>query len=547
VSTTSDPGAVASGPFTVVPAGTLSAVTVANATPSSGAGARTVYVVDFKTSSTGALSVDANSRWPFTFPAGTTFAGWGGGTIRDVTRAVDIGNCGAPSGLNVTCSLFTNAFAAAGDALRVTFSGVANPASAGADKTVSVSTTSDPQAIASAPFSVVAGGVLSGVAVSVASLAPSTRTRYVVRFTTSATGGLSTAANSRFDVTFPAARRSPVGAAGACSTSPAAPSSATVARRTGSSCNARSSPARSWPRAIQLQTTFGDITNPAAAGPYKLSVATHVGRAGDPASSNYTQASRSRRRRRSVPARPARSRDTSATFEFDSPDANATFECSLDGDFAPCTSPKGTAGSARARTRSACVQSTSRGSRIRRRRHGRSRSRPRRPRDPHRGTHDLTDAGPDRHRHATATPQPEFKQDVVVAPAGGTVEICDKPGFNCVMLIKGAEVPLNKTIDARKGAVRAQLDRRGRQGRDREVLRRHVQGLPDRHDHGPDPQRAARPLLEEEQEGERLGGKKPKSRKLWGDGKGKFRTKGSYSAATVRAPSGWCRTPVRGR
>jgi hypothetical protein len=28
--------------------------------------------------------------------------------------------------------------------------------------------------------------------------------------------------------------------------------------------------------------------------------------------------------------------------------------------------------------------------------------------------------------------------------------------------------------------------------------------------------------------------KKPKTRKLWGDGKGKFRTKGSYSAATVR-------------
>ena len=28
--------------------------------------------------------------------------------------------------------------------------------------------------------------------------------------------------------------------------------------------------------------------------------------------------------------------------------------------------------------------------------------------------------------------------------------------------------------------------------------------------------------------------KKPKSRKLWGDGKGKFRTKGQYSAATIR-------------
>ena len=27
---------------------------------------------------------------------------------------------------------------------------------------------------------------------------------------------------------------------------------------------------------------------------------------------------------------------------------------------------------------------------------------------------------------------------------------------------------------------------------------------------------------------------KPKSRKLWGDGKGKFRTRGQYAAATVR-------------
>jgi hypothetical protein len=32
----------------------------------------------------------------------------------------------------------------------------------------------------------------------------------------------------------------------------------------------------------------------------------------------------------------------------------------------------------------------------------------------------------------------------------------------------------------------------------------------------------------------RAAAKKPKTRKLWGDGKGKVRTKGSYSAATVR-------------
>ena len=32
----------------------------------------------------------------------------------------------------------------------------------------------------------------------------------------------------------------------------------------------------------------------------------------------------------------------------------------------------------------------------------------------------------------------------------------------------------------------------------------------------------------------RAAAKKPKTRKLWGDGKGRFKTKGSYSAATVR-------------
>ena len=42
--------------------------------------------------------------------------------------------------------------------------------------------------------------------------------------------------------------------------------------------------------------------------------------------------------------------------------------------------------------------------------------------------------------------------------------------------------------------------------------------------------------------------KKPKTRRLWGDGKGKFRTKGRYSAATVRGTK-WlvqdtCRTTV---
>ena len=39
---------------------------------------------------------------------------------------------------------------------------------------------------------------------------------------------------------------------------------------------------------------------------------------------------------------------------------------------------------------------------------------------------------------------------------------------------------------------------------------------------------------------------KPKTRKLWGDGKGKFRTKGTYSAATVRGTKWLTQDSLRG-
>ena len=41
--------------------------------------------------------------------------------------------------------------------------------------------------------------------------------------------------------------------------------------------------------------------------------------------------------------------------------------------------------------------------------------------------------------------------------------------------------------------------------------------------------------------------KKPKTRRLWGSGKGNFRTTGKYSAATSAGPSGWSRTAAPGR
>ena len=87
VSTTPDADVVNSPFFTIVPAGQLSQITLANAVPSAAAGARTNYVAEFKTSATGAMSAQANSRFDVTFPPTTGFLGWAGGTVHDVTRA----------------------------------------------------------------------------------------------------------------------------------------------------------------------------------------------------------------------------------------------------------------------------------------------------------------------------------------------------------------------------------------------------------------------------------------------------------------------------
>jgi hypothetical protein len=536
VATTSDPGAVASAPLTVVPAGTLSAVGVANETPSSGAGARTSYLVDLTLSATGALSADANSRLTFAFPAGTTFAGWAGATIRDITRAVDIGNCGAPSGVTVTCSLFTDAFAAAGDALRVTFNGVSNPSTPGADKTVSVSTTSDPGVVASAPFTVVAGSALTNVGVTVGTLAPSARTRYVLRFTASATGGLANGANSRFDVTFPA---------GTTFTGWSGGSVLDVTRDVVvGNCGAPNGlvvQCGLFTGAVvaaghQLQTTFGTVTNPAAAGPYRLTVATTSDLPAT-ASSNYTQGE--------APAPETTIRSdavdgTSATFTFDSPDANATFECALDGDFAPCTSPKAYSGLSDG-AHTFRVRAVDLGGAP----------------DPTPATRSFTvaTATPTPTPTATATPvattsptpvptvtatptptpEPEFKQDVVVAPVEGTIEVCDRPGVNCRRLAAGAEVPLNQTIDARKGAV--VLSSVGPDGKV-ETAKFYDGMFKVSQTATTTDLTLNEPLALCSKKGRKAsvsaGKKKPRSRKLWGDGKGRFRTKGSYSAATVR-------------
>ena len=137
-------------------------LTVVNANPSAGAGARTQYAVGFTTSATGGLSSAANSRINVTFPAGTAFSGYTSGTVRNAA-AEDVGSCSNPTALTIQCSLFSGRSIGAGQAVSVVFSGITNPGTAG-QQTLTVTTTAD-QDPASTQYTVVAANPITAVTV----------------------------------------------------------------------------------------------------------------------------------------------------------------------------------------------------------------------------------------------------------------------------------------------------------------------------------------------------------------------------------------------
>jgi len=592
VSTTSDPGTVPSGPYSIVPAGSLTDVTVANGSPSPAASARTRYVIGFTTSATGRLARDANSRIRIVLPAGTTFAGWNGGSVR--TGGDTVGACSAPSELMIECWLFTDAGVPPGAGVTIGLDGITN-AGAGT-KTLSVSTTSDPAAVPSAPFDVVAGGALRDVTVALSTPAPAAPARYVVRATTSATGALDNAANSRIRVRFPAGTtfagwqggsvRVAGTDVGACST----PSGITV------ECWLFTD--RTVAAGARLELTFGRIVNPPGAGPHRLELSTTTD---VPIVTSAAYAQDGAEPETTITSGPAGlTNDRTPTFTFTASHP-ATFECRVsNGAWAPCASPLTlgpladgaytlavrAAGDPTPATRSFTVDATP----------------PAAPpvSSPDRfetgqvtlsGTAEAastvtvreagvlrgTSAGPDwsvtfpatdgEHTYEiratdaagnvsaattrtvvvarplqatptptpTATPEPEptFRQDVVVAPAAGTVQVCAKPGARCAPLAAGAAIPMGSTVDARKGAV--VLTSRAAPGAPPQTARFSdgmfkvtqagaitVLTLNEPLDCGKRKARAAQKK------------RKARSRKLWGDGKGRFRTKGQYSAATIR-------------
>ncbi len=196
VVTSTDLTPVTSSSFTVVPGGNVTTPTVSIAAPSPATGAQTRYVVGFSVSATGGLSGEAGSSITVDLPAGTGTTGWQSGTLRDVTRAVDIGSCPQPTAGRTRCTFFSSGVANPGDELQIVLRGLTNTA-VGA-RTVAVTTSSDLPQIQSSPFTIVPAGTLTELS------ARSEPPRSIVRLRVSATGGLSGEAGSQIRLTFPA-------------------------------------------------------------------------------------------------------------------------------------------------------------------------------------------------------------------------------------------------------------------------------------------------------------------------------------------------------
>jgi hypothetical protein len=514
VVTTSDPQIVDSAQFATVAANPITLVSVENRVPSRAAGARTQYVVGFRISATGGLSNAANSRIDVEFPEGTTFGAYVSAVVRDVTAAANVGSCGNPSGLRIQCSLFPSAVIAANHDVTVTFNGITNPPFEGTDKRARVSTTSDPMVVDSGQFGVLAGQALTSVTVEPGSTTASATTPYVVRFVTSSSGGLSNAANSRIDVAFPAGATFGGYTNGRVHDVTDAVDVGSCGNPSGLVIQCSLFPNLAIGAGHAVRITFTSIKNPPTPGTYSVRAST---------TSDLPLVTSSAYQVGGDTTPPETTIESGPPFGFSSDEPGVRFECAIDdGPYGPCSSPFTppalAPGEHTLRVRAIDSAGNADGSPA-------TRSFIVQPPPPQPTVAPTPTATP------TPEPTPQFNQTVVVEPASGTVEVCPKGG-KCFTLQAGQQIPLGSTVNTKKGAVElTSVSAPGAppqkavfsEGIFRISQRGNVTELKLTEKLAPCPKKRARAAA-----------KKPKSRKLWGKGSGRFRTVGNYSAATVR-------------
>jgi hypothetical protein len=512
VATSSDTPPTSSQSYSVVSGSTLSGISVDNTSPSNGTGARTQYVIPFTTSATGGLSNTGTSTITVTFPTGTTFANFGGGRVYVGTDQV--ASCTTPSGSppQSTCTLFDTI--GANTNARLEFNGVTNPAVG--PHTLTVSTSSDTAPITSSSYTVASANNLTGLTATPGSSAQSATTQYVMSFTTSATGGLSSAGTSTITVTFPTGTtfanfgggRVYVGAdqVASCTTPSGSPPQSTCTLFDAIGANT----------ATRLE--FNGVTNPSTPGNYTLTVATSSD-TGTVTSGPYGIATDTAAPETSiVSGPPATTTNTQPSFTFSSSEPGSTFQCSLDGGaFAACTSPfvapPLAVGSHTFSVRSTDPAGNTDGT-------------------PATQAFTVATASSGTTQTPAAEPTPTAGKSVVVSETAGKVLVKVKGSNKFVALNADEGIPLGSTVDTTHGTV--ELTSQQKKG-GAEQTAKFYDGIFLVTQTGSTINLKLTQTLAKCSSGKASSAKKkrPKKRRLWGDGKGHFRTQGKHSAATV--------------
>jgi hypothetical protein len=225
------------------------------------------------------------------------------------------------------------------------------------------------------------------------------------------------------------------------------------------------------------------------------------------------------------------------TFAFTPAEADAAFECRLEGPagdsgFVPCTSPKRYPGLVPGDYRFTLRTLDAAGNHADANPRAFSVARPQEaPPTP------TPTAAPAPKPAVTPTPAPtpELGETVVVRPVSGRILVRLPGTTTFVELNRANSFPVGIEIDARKGRILLTSDPGNGKPVQRSVFYGGIFTITQSAD-GFVELKLSEPLAPcaKKKKSARTSAAKPKSRKLWGDGKGKFRTRGQYSAATVR-------------